>query len=316
MTYEEYLNEKVRKLEGVGREWEMERKTLQRLQKTVQMLKMKSRFSDSGVGTYRQTKRRYEELKDKHTEAPPKTESDKPKVMLGGVTRKGGKLIVEIENLSFAYEGKAVFTEAKGELRFGEKVVLFGPNGSGKSTLLKLITGALTPQGGHIRIGNDVEWEVMTQDHLEGINPEKSALEVMRERLEWDEVRSRSALKRYGLMPAVMDRPLSQLSGGQQARFKLALTFAQQPEFLILDEPTNHVDPPTWEAIVHAIQEYEGTVLAITHDRAFIDAIAQKLWVLEDGRIKVHLGTLSDYIHPPKALFEAKDDYHEHMLDD
>jgi ATPase subunit of ABC transporter with duplicated ATPase domains len=315
MTYEEYLNEKVRTLEGVGREWEMERKTLQRLQKTVQMLKMKSRFSDSGVGTYRQTKRRYEELKDKHTDSPPKTEADKPKVSLRGVTRKGGKLIVQVEKLSFAYDGKAVFSNADAELRFGEKVVLFGPNGSGKSTLLKLIAGKLTPAQGHIRIGNDVQWEVMTQDHLEGIDPKLSALEVMRERLEWDEVQARSALKRYGLMLAVMDRPLSQLSGGQQARFKLALTFALQPEFLILDEPTNHVDPPTWEAIVRAIQEYEGTVLAITHDRAFIDAIAQKLWVLEGGHIKVHLGTLSDYIHPPKPLFEAKDDYQEHMID-
>lgn len=315
MTYDEYLDEKVRILTGAGRDWEIERKTLERLKKTVEMLKMKTRLSDSGVATYRQTKRRYEELKESHADAPPRTDPDKPKIRLSTVVQKGGKLLVEIKDLSFAYGTKKVFENANAELRFGEKVVVFGRNGSGKSTLLSLITGMLTPSSGTVRIGNDIRWQVMTQDHLKGIDDTQSALEVMHSRLDWDEVRCRSALRRYGLAPSVMDRPLWQLSGGQQARFKLALTFALAPEFLILDEPTNHVDPPTWEAIVEAIQGYDGTVLAITHDRAFIDAIAGKLWVLEDKKIRVALGTLSEYLHPYKSDIEPENDYRQYLTE-
>lgn len=314
MSYQEYLDEKVRQIEGEGRQWEVERKTLDRLHQTVEMLKMKSRFSDSGVATYRQTKRRYEEMKESHGDRP-RTEVDKPKVRLASVEKKGGKLLVEIINLSFAYENREIFRKAQAELRFGEKIVLFGKNGSGKSTLLKLITGELSPDTGMVRIGTDVSYQVMTQDHLAGLDSSESAREVTERLLKLDETRARAALRRYGLSPEAMDKPLEKLSGGQQARFKLALTFAQNPEFLILDEPTNHVDPPTWEAIVEAIKTYPGTVLAITHDRAFIDAIADKLWILENKQIKEHLGSLSDYLHPPKPLFEAPDDYHDYMVD-
>ncbi len=316
MTYQEYLDEKVRQLQGEGRDYEIESREIKRLHASVELWKNRLKITDKGAATYRQTKRKYEDLKEKHGEAP-KTETEKPKVQLAGVERKNGKLIVKIDALGFGYspELPPVFANASGELRFGEKVVLFGRNGSGKSTLLNLIIGHLLPQSGSVRIGNDVRYQIMTQDHLEGIDSSQTPIQVMMDTLEWDEVRARSMLTRYGIPRAVMERPLSQLSGGQQARFKLALTFAQNPEFLILDEPTNHVDPPTWEAIVSAIQGFEGTVLAITHDRALIDAIADKLWVLEGKRIRVHLGTLSDYLNPQKPVIEAPDDYREYMID-
>ena len=312
MRYQEYLDEKVRQIQGEGRQWEVERKTIERLHKTVEMLKMKTRVSDSGVATYRQTKRRYEELKENHGDRP-RSEVDKPKVRLNSVDRKGGKLLVEIKGVDFSYDSKHILDHVDAELRFGEKVVLFGRNGSGKSTLLKLITGELTPASGSVRLGTDVSYQIMTQDHLAGLDPNDSALAVTERLLKLNETQARASLRRYGLSPGAMDKPLKILSGGQQARFKLALTFAQNPEFLILDEPTNHVDPPTWDAIVEAIQSFPGTVLAITHDRAFIDAIADKLWILEGHTIKEHLGSLSDYLAPPKPLFEAPDDYHDYL---
>jgi len=175
-------------------------------------------------------------------------------------------------------------------------VVLFGPNGSGKSTLIRLIAGELTPQNGTARIGVAVKWQLMTQDHLEGLDKNRSALEVFQKTLSWPEHSCRALLARYGITVELVTRPLGTLSGGQQARLKLALIFAQEPEFLILDEPTNHVDPPTWEAVVEAVKGYSGTVLAITHDREFIDAVAQKLWVIEDRQISVWAGNLSEYL--------------------
>ena len=100
MSYEEYLDEKVRHLAGEGRKWEIERKTLERLKKTVEMMRVRVKKSPNTAATYRQTKRRYEQLKEKHSEHPPKLTPDKPKVSLTGVTRKGGKLIVALRNLS------------------------------------------------------------------------------------------------------------------------------------------------------------------------------------------------------------------------
>ena len=295
MKYEDYLAEKERQIEGQARDWMVEDKTIKRLRETVQMMKVRATRNSDTAATYQQTKRRLKNLEDQHGKRPV-FEQKQPKVHISGVERKQGKVIVSVDILSFSYDNNRIFNDASAELRFGEKVVLFGPNGSGKSTLVKIITGELAPSKGTARIGVNVRWQFMTQDHLEGIDRKLSALEVFGNVLKWPEHRCRANLARYGLAADLVTRPLEILSGGQQARFKLALIFAQEPEFLILDEPTNHVDPPTWEAIVEAVKGYSGTVLAVTHDREFIDAIAEKLWVIKDRKIWVELGNLSDYL--------------------
>lgn len=295
MRYDEYLAEKERQIAGEARQWMMEEKTIKRLRETVEMMKRRAKRNSDTAATYQQTKRRFEELKEQHG-AKPTADPNRPKVSLGGVEQKRGKVIVTIDDLSFSYDDHVVFDSASADLRFGEKVVLFGPNGSGKSTLLGLLTGKLESWAGTATIGENVRWKVITQDHLADVNPEQSPLAVLKDRLGWPENRVRSLLVKYGIRMELANRPLRILSGGQQARFKLALTFAQEPEFLILDEPTNHVDPPTWEAIVDAVRGFAGTVLAVTHDRAFIDAIAEKLWVIEDNKLREELGTLTDYL--------------------
>lgn len=295
MKYDDYLAEKERQVAGEARQWMVEKKTIHRLRETVQMMRVRASRNSDTAATYQQTKRRLEELEERHG-AKPSAEVDKPRVSLADVDQKKGKSIVSIGHMDFSYGHHRIFRDASAELRFGEKVVLFGPNGSGKSTLVKLITGELSPQAGSAGIGVNVDWQFMTQDHLAGIDRKKSALEIFRSLLPWPEHRCRSCLAKYGIKTEIATKPLEVLSGGQQARFKLSLIFAQNPEFLILDEPTNHVDPPTWEAIVEAIQTYTGTVLAVTHDRAFIDAIANKLWVLQGGKISVELGNLSDHL--------------------
>jgi len=295
MKYADYLAEKGRQISGQARDWIIEEKTIKRLRKTVEKMKAMAKAGALTPGTYRQTKRQLEKLGEQHGKRP-SAESKQPKVKVSDVELKRGKLIVAISRLSFGYGSNLVFHDVTAELRFGEKVVLFGPNGSGKSTLIRLIAGELTPQNGTARIGVAVKWQLMTQDHLEGLDKNRSALEVFQKTLSWPEHSCRALLARYGITVELVTRPLGTLSGGQQARLKLALIFAQEPEFLILDEPTNHVDPPTWEAVVEAVKGYSGTVLAITHDREFIDAVAQKLWVIEDRQISVWAGNLSEYL--------------------
>jgi ATPase subunit of ABC transporter with duplicated ATPase domains len=320
MKYAEYLAEKERQIEGEAREWMIEKRTIHRLQQTVEIMKLQAKKNSSRAATYQQTKHRLEKMEDELGNKP-SADKKKPDVRLHTVEQKKGKLIAAVDHIDFAYEPitereevqeiviskkktkivksanqNFIFFDATADLRFGEKVVLFGSNGSGKSTLVKLITGELVPQKGTAHIGVNVKYQFMTQDHLAGLNPTMSAFEVFEETLHWPESKCRGFLARYGIESDLVRQPLNILSGGQQARFKLALTFAQNPEFLILDEPTNHVDPSTWEAIVDAIKEFPGTVLAITHDREFIDAIAEKLWILKAKRIFVEYGNLSDYL--------------------
>jgi len=293
--YHEYLEEKIRQINGRGQVWEAEEKEINRLHKSLETLKLQAKGNSSRAATYQQAKRRLAEKKESHGKRPT-AEQKKPKVSLSSVDQKNGKRIVSVDHIDFKYGSKRIFWDATAHLCFGEKVVLYGPNGSGKSTLANIITGTLSPSKGSAHIGVNIKWQFMTQDHLEGLNPEHSALDVFESVLRWPETKSRACLARYGITSEQVLKPLKSLSGGQQARFKLALTFAQEPEFLILDEPTNHVDPSTWEAIVEAIKAYPGTVLAITHDREFIDEIAQKLWILKDNKIFVEYGNLSEYL--------------------
>lgn len=295
MRYDEYLNEKERQTEGQARQWMMEKKTIKRLRQTVEMMKLRARRSSDTAGVYQQTRKRLDKLVDQHGSRPT-AEAEKPKVKLGSVEQKKGKMIASLRNLGFGYGQQQIFRDANAELRFGEKVVLFGRNGTGKSTLVNLLTGKLTPQSGSAGIGVGVRWQMMTQDHLEGLDSRSSALSVLESQLRLPEYRCRALLNNYGIHSDSINKPLEVLSGGQRARFKLALIFAQDPEFLILDEPTNHVDPPTWDAIVEAIKGYRGTVLAITHDRSFIDEIAQRLWVIEKNKIRVFHGNLSEFL--------------------
>lgn len=295
MTYAEYLAEKELQVSGQQRQWMMEKKTINRLRQSVQMMQLRAKATPSKAASYRQAKKRLGDLKENHG-GKPTTKREKPNISLQSVDQKRRKSIVEIDKLRFSYGARRVFRVASAHLRFGEKVVVFGRNGSGKSTLISLLVGELSPLEGIARIGENVRWQYMTQDHLAGIDCEESALEVFTSVLRWPETRARACLAKYGIKERSVTRPLGILSGGQQARFKLALTFAQDPEFLILDEPTNHVDPPTWEAIVEAIKSYSGTVLAVTHDRALIDAIAEKMWVVQGGKISVEPGNLSDYL--------------------
>ena len=131
---------------------------------------------------------------------------------------------------------------------------------------------------------------------MDGIDVDESPLEVFQRMVQWKEHACRGCLAQYGIKADLATRPLRYLSGGQQARFKLALTFAQNPEFLIMDEPTNHVDPPTWEAIVEAIRQYQGTILVVTHDLYFMDAITDKRWIIKDRLIQTEYGPFAQIL--------------------
>jgi ATP-binding cassette subfamily F protein 3 len=169
-------------------------------------------------------------------------------------------------------------------VRAGARIALTGPNGSGKTTLLRTIAGTLEPLAGHLRLGASVRLGYMAQEQ-ELLEPERSALEALRQVAPLGETEARSFLHFFLFEGDDPLRPSASLSYGERARLALALLVARGCNFLLLDEPINHLDIPSRTRFEQALSNFEGTVLAVVHDRYFIERFATQLWVVENRGI-------------------------------
>jgi ABC-type multidrug transport system ATPase subunit len=172
--------------------------------------------------------------------------------------------------------------------------MLIGRNGSGKSTLLKIILDEESADEGNIALGSRVEIGYLAQQQYPK-DPKQSVLAYFRREAGMEEGEARSRLAAYLFYGADVFKPVSLLSGGEWTRLRLALLVLRKPNLLILDEPTNHMDVASREALEEALEEYPGTILAVTHDRYLINRLSRKIWELDRGRINVHLGDFDDY---------------------
>jgi ATP-binding cassette subfamily F protein 3 len=162
----------------------------------------------------------------------------------------------------------------------GQRIACTGPNGSGKTTLLRTISGQIEPLYGKVRLGASARLGFMTQEQ-ELLDPERSAMEIIREIAPLNETEARSFLHFYLFSGDDALRPLSQLSFGERARLRLATLVAEGCNVLLLDEPINHLDIPSRERFEQALSQFQGTILAVVHDRYFIQRFAYELWVVE-----------------------------------
>lgn len=209
-------------------------------------------------------------------------------------SERSGKQVVILENVQKQYGSKTVLAGVAGELHYGEKVVLNGDNGSGKSTLLKIMLGELSADGGEARLGTRVEVGYLAQQEIPD-QPEQSVLDYYREGAGLEEGEARNRLAAYLFYGADVFKPVRQLSGGEWTRLRLALLVHRKPNLLVLDEPTNHMDIESREALEEALEDYPGTILIVTHDRYLMNRLAQKIWELHRGRLAVHLGGFDEY---------------------
>ncbi len=196
-----------------------------------------------------------------------------------------GKQVLILDDLSVGFPGYApLLTEINLQLQSNQRIAFTGPNGSGKTTLLRTIAGQLPPLQGQIRLGSTVKLGYMSQEQ-ETLDPQKNAVETIQAVATFNQTETRSFLHYYLFRGDDPLRPIGQLSYGERSRLMLARLVAQGCNFLLLDEPINHLDIPSREKFEQALMGFDGTILAVVHDRYFIKRFANELWVVEASNI-------------------------------
>jgi len=216
-----------------------------------------------------------------------------------------GLVVVSTQKLVAGYIDGKQRTElvrvADLELLRGDCVGLLGPNGSGKTTLLRTIIGELPPLSGQVHLGHNVRIGYYSQTHA-GLNAERSIIDEIRQGSVLSEEGARTFLGRFLFSGDDVFKPIGTLSGGERSRVALAKLTLQGSNFLILDEPTNHLDLPSRQFLEEVLAEFEGTLLFVSHDRYFIDRLATKVWVIEDGVLIPYMGNYTEYRTRKQAL--------------
>jgi ATP-binding cassette subfamily F protein 3 len=223
-------------------------------------------------------------------EAPDRLE--KPKrgwglhlVDLGNREIQDDRLVVEMEDVRAGYDGREVVRGISLELRGRDRLAILGENGSGKSTLLRCLTGALGYRG-RIRIGSGVQMGTLSQE-VDSLPADRTALQVFREHTEMYEDEARTYLHKFLFTGEEVHKPVSALSYGQRQKLALAVLVLSDAEFLVLDEPTSHMDMPALEAVEDALASFPGPLLLVSHDRYFIDRVGiNRFEVMDAGRLR------------------------------
>jgi ATP-binding cassette subfamily F protein 3 len=225
-----------------------------------------------------------------------------------GAANNGARAVLRVEGVCFSYAmalddqrlktkdeaaipssfvlrpSSALLDNISFDLSYGERAALVGPNGAGKSTLLRLISGQLAPQAGRVRLGAGVQVGYLGQEQ-DGLDRRGSVLEALRAAVPWGVTECRSFLHRYLFAGDDVYRPVAACSYGERSRLTLALLVARGCSFLVLDEPLNHLDIPARERFEQALDSFEGTILAVAHDRYFLARFAERVLALRDGRL-------------------------------
>lgn len=211
---------------------------------------------------------------------------------------RSGREVVKITELTHEYDDKILFLGTNLLIERGDRIAILGPNGAGKSTLLRMIAGLETPTEGSVELGeHNVIPGYFEQNQAEALDLQKTVMETIHDEVpDWKNEEVRTLLGRFLFSGDTVFKPVAALSGGEKARLALAKMLLCPVNLLMLDEPTNHLDIPAKEMLESAIQNYDGTVIVVSHDRYFISQVANKIVEIRDGEFRVYLGDYNYYL--------------------
>jgi ATP-binding cassette, subfamily F, member 3 len=221
-----------------------------------------------------------------------------------------GKIVLNTRDLIVGYDEPLFMTDDI-QLQRGSCAALIGPNGSGKTTLLRTLLNEIPPLAGGVQLGHNVRVGYFAQAH-EKLNPTHTVLESLLSQPRepgqsiLDEAGARSHLARYLFRSDDVFKPVGTLSGGERGRLALAILARQGANLLLLDEPTNHLDLPAQEVLGDVLDQYEGTILLISHDRYLVNQLATEIWDLRDGSLNIFDGTYQEFLVQGESLKQGR----------
>lgn len=210
---------------------------------------------------------------------------------------RGSKKVLELDDVAMAFADDQLFIGAELLLRHGDRVGVIGPNGAGKTVLARLILGELEPTRGRIYLGPSIRVGYYSQEHQTlSAWLDKTPLDLIRNMQNSSESTAVNFLLRMAFSYEQVRQPIRTLSGGERSRLQLALVMLRQPNLLLLDEPTNNLDIPSLEVLEEALDEFQGTVLIISHDRYFLDQTVDRVVEIRAGQMKEFAGGYTEYL--------------------
>lgn len=276
-NYSKFLENKEKLELGQQREYEKRAKFVAETEDFI-----KRNINEKGMqGTARGRKKRLERLLKESPDYLSKPENDTYQVKFEfDDLKKQSHDVLKANKVSKSYGTLKLFENLSFEITAGQRLAITGPNGTGKTTLLRLATGQTNPDSGEIKLGRTIDFGYLDQQARE-LDPESTPLEHLEIICpDADKTKVRSRLGAFGFRGDDVFKKIENLSGGEQHRLLICSIISKNPELLLLDEPTNHLDIQTREALEEALAEYKGTIIAVSHDRFFLDKIAQRLLVI------------------------------------
>mgnify|MGYP001175487863 CR=1 FL=1 len=295
-NYTAFLKHKALEDETLARAYEKQQKEIEKTEAYI--LRNKAGIK-SKQARGRQTKLDRLERIDK-----PKGEACLSMGQAGIASRTGDKVLC-LDQISFSFPDRPLFKELDEEIRYTERVALLGPNGMGKTTLLRIILGQIQPQQGKVRFGARVKPAYFDQEHS-NLDPDHTVFEEILLNYDLNIEETKALLARFLFRGDDLEKQVGTLSGGEQGRLSLLKLTLEKGNFLILDEPTNHLDINSRESIETYLKNYPGTILMVSHDRYFVDAVADRILELDQGKLTSYLGNYSDYRRKKAELEKTK----------
>ena len=289
-NYSFYAVEKERRYEEKLKRYEKEQAKIQQLEKAAEQLRT---WAYSGMDkTFKRAQSMEKRIERMRVTDRPKKER-KMEVRFGEREFRGDEVLT-IKNLKKSFGDRTLFSNVNLEVAGGERIALLGDNGTGKSTLIKILMGEEEPDSGKLRMGPTVKIGYLPQI-IRFSHPERNLVDTMLYDLDCTAQTARNRLAAFKFRGEDVFKPVSTLSGGEQSRLRLCMLMDAKINLLILDEPTNHLDIQSREWIEEAVEEYEGNLLFVSHDRYFIERFVSRIWLLEDGCITDFKGTYEEF---------------------
>jgi len=293
-NYTEFIIDKEERLARQEELFQIQQREIGRLEMALKRYKQWVVFNDKFASRIHNMEARIERIEKIDR---PILERRKMGLELNGW--RGSNQVLEFVNVSKSFSHRSILEEINFLIRHGERVGLIGANGAGKSVMLRLILGREQPTNGEIKIGPSVKIGYYAQEH-ETLDFNQTVIDAVRLAGNMSESNAVSLLIRYLFTYQQATQKIGSLSGCERSRLQLALLVLSGANFLLLDEPTNNLDIASAEVLENALNDFNGTVLVISHDRYFLDRTVKRIFALEDGSIAETIGGYSDYATKPE----------------